>query len=201
MYCDIIIKIINKNKMNYYSDDIINDLIDNSNVEDIIDKIEEFKDDAHMLLYYFSFYEISFDYIDALLKDDRNKIAFRCIDNSEFNIRNCPSVMVYRKYVNKQKKEIIYYILMICTKQRFKKLGYASALLDDFIHYVIKETNHISNDYKVKIALSSLDNVVSYYEHYGFKMKSNNIKDHPILMCYEKYEKDKDYYIMELDII
>jgi hypothetical protein len=49
--------------------------------------------------------------------------------------------------------------------------------------------------------LSSLDNVVSYYEHYGFKMKSNNIMEHPLLMRYEKYEKDKDYFIMELDIL
>lgn len=187
--------------MNYYSDDIINNIIDNSKVEEIIENIEEFKDDAHMLFYYFSFYEISFDYIDALLKDEKNKLAFRCIDNSEFNIRNCPSAMIYRKYNNNAKKEVIYYILMICTKQRFKKLGYASALLDDFIKRVKKETEHISSDYKVKIALSSLDNVVSYYEHYGFKMTSNNIRDHPLLMRYEKYEKDKDYHIMELDIL
>lgn len=187
--------------MNYYSQDIINELIDKTNVEDLIEKIEDFKDDVKMLFYYFSFYEISFDYIDALLKDEKNKYVFRCIDNCGFDIRNCPSGMVYRKYINKAKKEVIYYILMICTKQRFKKLGYASALLDDFIQRVKKETANISNDYKVKIALSSLDNVVSYYEHYGFKMKSNNITDHPLLMRYEKYEKDKDYYIMELDIL
>jgi ribosomal protein S18 acetylase RimI-like enzyme len=187
--------------MNYYSEDIINELVDNCNVEDIIEKIEEFKDDVKMLFYYFSFYEISFDYIDALLKDEKNKYVFRCIDNSTFDIRNCPSAMVYRKYVNKEKKEITYYILMICTKQRFKKLGYASALLDDFIKRVKKVSSKNSSDYKVKIALSSLDNVVSYYEHYGFKMKSNNIKDHPLLMRYEKYENDKVYYIMELDIL
>lgn len=201
MCSNIRTKIINKNRMNYYSEDIINELVDNSNIEDIIEKIEDFKDDVKMLFYYFSFYEISFDYIDALLKDEKNKYVFRCIDNSAFDIRNCPSGMVYRKYINNTKKEIIYYILMICTKQRFKKLGYASSLLDDFIKRVKKETKNISNDYRVKIALSSLDNVVSYYEHYGFKMKSNNITDHPLLMRYEKYEKDKDYYIMELDIL
>jgi len=187
--------------MNFYSEDIINEFIDKSNVENILEKIENFKDDVKMLFYYFSFYEISFDYIDALLKDEKNKYVFRCIDNSDFDIRNCPSGMIYRKYFNKTKKEVVYYILMICTKQRFKKLGYASALLDDFIQRVKKENANILKDYKVKIALSSLDNVVSYYERYGFKMKSHNIKDHPLLMCYEKYEKDKEYYIMELDVI
>jgi ribosomal protein S18 acetylase RimI-like enzyme len=186
--------------MNYYSEDIINNIIDTSDVEKILENVEEFKDDMQMLFYYFSFYEISFDYIDALLKDERNKVAFRCIDNSEFNIRNCPSAMIYRKHKNKEKKEIVYYILMICTKQKFKKLGYASALLDDFIERVKKETANMHAEYKVKIALSSLEPVVSYYEHYGFKLISNKITDYPLLMRYEKYEKDKEYFIMALDV-
>lgn len=187
--------------MNYYSEDITNNIIDNSKIEDILEKLEDFKDDVKMLFYYFSFYEISFDYIDALLNDDKNKYAFRCIDNSEFDIRNCPSGMVYRRHKNSAKKEIVYYLLMICTKQRFKKLGYASALLDDFIKRVKKDNASLMPEYKVKIELSSLDTVVSYYEHYGFKLKSNKITDCPLLMRYEKYEKDKDYFIMELEIL
>ena len=186
--------------MNYYSVDIVNEIIDNSNVEEILGKIEDFKDEIQMLFYYFSFYEISFDYIDALLRDDKNKIAFRCMDNTEFNIRNCPSAMVYRKITDNQKKEVVYYILMICTKQKFKKLGYASALLDDFIERVKKETSHMHPEYKVKIALSSVDTAVSYYEHYGFELVSNDITDYPLLMRYEKYEENKDYYIMDLDV-
>jgi hypothetical protein len=185
--------------MNYYSEDIINDIIDKSDVENILEKIDEFKEDAKYMFYYFSFYQISFDYIDHLLKDEKNKYAFRCIDNSEFNLRNCPSSMIYRRSVNNKKKEINYYVLMICTKQKFKKLGYASALLDDFIKRVKDETQK-NTDYKIKIVVSSLDNVVSYYEHYGFKLVSNKITDHPFLLRYEKYEKNKDYYIMELEI-
>jgi hypothetical protein len=185
--------------MNYYSHDIINNIIDNSEVENILENIEEFNDDVKMLFYYFSFYDISFDYIDNLLSNKKNKIAFRCIDNSEFNIRNCPSAMIYRKYKNNLKKEIHYYILMICTKHKFKKLGYASALLDDFIKRV-KSENNSQTDFKVKIVLSSVDNSVSYYEHYGFHVASYDLKDYPVLMTYEKFEKDKIYYIMELDI-
>ena len=41
--------------MNYYSDDIIKDIIDNSEIENILENIEEFKDDAKMMFYYFSF--------------------------------------------------------------------------------------------------------------------------------------------------
>jgi len=187
--------------MNYYSDEIINNIIDKSDIENIIENIEEFKDDAKMLFYYFSFYDIALDYIDNLLNDEKNKIAFRCIDNTEFNLRNCPSAMIYRKYINKSKKEIHYYILMICTKHKFKKLGYASALLDSFINRVKdEETKKNTDNYKIKIVLSSVDNSVSYYEHYGFKIESNKLTDFPVLMRYEKLEKEKDYYIMSLDI-
>jgi hypothetical protein len=188
--------------MNYYSHDIINNIIDKSEVENILENIEEFKDDVKMLFYYFSFCDISFDYIDHLLSNKKNKIAFRCIDNSEFNIRNCPSAMVYRKFKNDVKKEIHYYILMICTKHNFKKLGYASALLDDFIKCVKSQNinNNNQTDYKSKIVLSSVDNSVSYYEHYGFHVASYDLKDYPVLMTYEKFEKNKIYYIMELDI-
>lgn len=186
--------------MNYYSDDIINTIIDNSDVENIIENIEEFKDDAKMLFYYFSFYDIALDYIDNLLIDEKNKMAFRCIDNTEFNLRNCPSAMIYRKYVNNKKKEIHYYILMICTKHKFKKLGYASALLDHFIKRIKEDSYKNKSNYKIKIVLSSVDKSVSYYEHYGFKIESNKLTDFPVLMRYEKLEKEKDYYIMSLDI-
>lgn len=185
--------------MNYYSDDIIKQIIDTSEIENIIENIEEFKYDAKMMFYYFSFYDIALDYIDNLLQDDKNIIAFRCIDNSEFNLRNCPSGMVYRKYKNNDKKEIHYYIFVICTKQNFKKLGYASALLDGFIERVKEETKNFP-DYKTKIILSSVDKFVSYYEHYGFHIISKKLTDYPFLLRYEKLEKNKEYYIMGLDV-
>lgn len=186
--------------MNYYSEDIINNIIDTSDLDKIIPNMNEFTSDIQMLFYYFSFYTISFDYIDSLLKNEKNKVVFRCIDNSEFNIRNCPSAMIYRKCVNIQKKSVVYYIFMICTKRNFKKLGYASAMFDDFIKKIKSEKQLKYADYNVKIVLSSLDNAVSYYMHYGFILKSNDITDYPMLMLHEKYEEDKIYYIMELEI-
>lgn len=186
--------------MNYYSEDIINHIIDTSDLDKIIYNIQEFNNDIQMLFYYFSFYTISFDYIDSLLMNSNNKIAFRCMDTSEFNIRNCPSAMIYNKYKCSQKKTVVYYIYIICTKSNFKKLGYASALLDDFIQKIKHEKNIKYKDYCVKIILSSLENAISYYKHYGFRLESTNIRDYPMLMLHEKYEEDKTYYIMELQI-
>jgi len=185
--------------MNYYSDDIINNIIDNSPVENILSEIEEFEYDAKMMFFYFSYYSISLDYINNLFEDKRNKIAFCCIDNSSFNLRNCPSGMIYRKYVSNKDNEIVYYILLICTKQSFKKLGYGTALLDGFINR-IKEKSNIQNGFKIKIVVSSLNTAISYYQHYGFKLTNDKLSDHEILTKYEKPENSDDLHILELQI-
>ncbi len=63
--------------MNYYSEDIINNIIDTSDVSDIIDKISDFRDDIHMLFVYFAFEKINLDYIEHILRDKKNKTVFR----------------------------------------------------------------------------------------------------------------------------
>jgi len=185
--------------MNYYSNEIINGIIDTSDLNDIIDNVNEFKSDVHMLFVYFAFHDINLDYIHNLLEDDKNMVAFRCIDNSAFNVRNCPSAMIYRKYVCREYHECTYYILMICTKQSFKKLGYASAMLDDFIAKIRQYKNE-NPGYTYKIVLSSLDGAVSYYEKYGFNIIYDVLEDHPVLAHFEIPEDDKPSYIMELII-
>lgn len=86
---------------------------------------------------------------------------------------------------------------MICTKQSFKKLGYASALLDDFIAKT-RQYNTENPGYTHKIVLSSLDSAVSYYEKYGFRISYDALDDHPVLARFEIPEDDKPSYIMEL---
>lgn len=183
--------------MNYYSEDIVNHIIDSSNISELADNIHKFRDDIHMLFIYFAFPKINVDYINAILDDEKNQIVFRCIDNSQFDIRNCPSAMVYRKKVDIQKKECIYYILMICTKSNFKRFGYASALLDDFIKK-IKITK--KDGFTTKIILNSVENAVSYYEKYGFVDTMDTLFDHPLLLRYEKPSDVEPMYIMELTI-
>ena len=152
--------------MNYYSNEIVNHIIDTSDISDLADSIRQFRDDIYMLFIYFAFQKINVDYIHAILNDEKNQVVFRSIDNSGiFDIRNCPSAMVYRKRIDRERKECIYYILMICTKSNFKRLGYASSLLDDFIERIRSQKKE---GFSTKIILNSVENTVSYYERYGF---------------------------------
>ena len=139
-------------------------------------------------------HDIHDKYIKGLLKDEKNKIVFYCIDN-DFLINNCPTIMVYQKYYNKD--VITYYILLICTSFRFRNQGYASKLLDQFIDKIKKENKCQK---PIKIVLSSLEKSVLFYEKYGFRWNSESISHHKILMNYEKYENDKEYFILELYI-
>jgi len=192
---------ITKNKrptiMIFFGKDIVNNIIDTTPIESIVEKIDEFKRDVDMIFTYFAFSTIGIDYIQNLLKYQSNQVAFYCMD-TEFEIRSCPSCMIYSKQNKKNSDEIIYYIMIICTQQRFKKLGYATMLLDGFIERVREETQ--SSTKKVKIVLNSLDNVVSYYQKYGFEVVDCSFEDYPYLMRFEKIEHDKMYNVMELKI-
>lgn len=183
--------------MIFYSRDIVNQIIDNSNVDEIIDKVAEFEDEVEMIFTYFAYPEISLEYIQNLLKYKSNEVAFICMDN-QFDIRSCPSCMIYSKQNKKKSDTIIYYIMMICTQRKFKKLGYASMLLNGFVEKVREETKN--TDKKVKIILSSVDDVVSYYQQYGFDVVDYTLENYPYLMCFEKYQDSKMYTVMELSI-
>ncbi len=87
---------------------------------------------------------------------------------------------------------------MICTQRKFKKLGYASMLLNGFVEKVREETK--DTDKKVKIILSSVDDVVSYYQQYGFDVVDYTLENYPYLMSFEKYQDSKMYTVMELSI-
>jgi len=179
--------------MIFFSDDILNKIIDNSNLDEIIDKVEEFKNNNIMIFTYFNYGIINIDYIENLLNYGNNKIAYYCFDN-EFNIRNCPSCMIYSKQYVKESNEIIYYILLISTQKRFRNLGYATLLLNGFMERIRQETDNIGKN--VKIVLSALDEVVSYYQKYGFEVVDYNFDDYPYLQNFEIYDETKIYSIM-----
>jgi ribosomal protein S18 acetylase RimI-like enzyme len=179
--------------MNFYSEDIIYGFIDDPGFENIIDL---FYQNIYRLFCKYSEYVISSDYILFLLKDHKNKIAFRCID-TYFNIENCPSILIYHMFCNEKTNEIVYYVLMICTKNKFKKYGYASMLLDDFIQH-IKDKHGDDTTKNIKIILSSVESAVTFYETYGFRWTRESLLEHPTLTHYEKYEEGKEYFILEL---
>ena len=184
--------------MNFYSEDIINNILDNKEEEtdEVIEKIDSFKRLTDYLIQSYSCLDIHYKYTNHLLKDEKVKIAFYCMD-FEFSIFNCPALLLYRKYFDRRTNEIKYYILLICTKRKFRNQGYASKLLDYFIERV-KEENANNNNKKIKIILSSTEESVLFYESYGFRWTRESLVCHPTLMIYEKYEEEKEYFILEL---
>lgn len=186
--------------MNFYSEDIINDMIDNSPLEEIVEKLDDFKATTRYIFLKYAGLSVGSIYTDAMVSNERNNMAFHCIDN-EFEITNCPSIMVYRRFPRQDTNEIIYYILLICTKSKFKGMGYASKLLDGFIERVKQETKKYESSKKITIALSSVETAVTFYEEYGFKWTRKSLNEHMPLTWFEAYDESKEYFIMELDII
>lgn len=178
--------------MIFYSDQIEADIIDNNALDVIADKVDEFKEDINMLFTYFTYSVIGLDYTQNLLKYKSNRVAFYCMDDV-FDIRNCPTAMIYSKQVSGD--EIVYYIMIICTQRRFKNLGYATALLNGFVEKIRQDTEK-----PVKIVLSALDEVVSYYQKYGFEVVDCTLENYPHLARFEKYDETKIYTIMEMKV-
>ena len=176
--------------MNFYSDIIMNDIMDNYPLEKVIDSIEQFGEECFNAIAKYSYNSIHSKYIYNVLGNTKNVVAFHCID-TEFNLNNCPSMLVYRKC--RYENEIRYYILIACTKRKFRNQGYASKLLDGLVERIKKE----NAENTIKIILSSVEESVIFYESYGFKWTRESITDHSMLMIFERYEPNKEYFIME----
>ena len=183
--------------MIFYSDDIKDKIIDESNIEEIIDNLAVFKEDEEMIFTYFNYSVIDIDYIKNLLKYETNKTAFYCLED-DFVIRKCPSCMIYSRQNKKNSTTIIYYIMVISTQLEFRKQGYGTALLNGFVERIKTETKNSTK--KVKIVLSALDEVVSYYQNFGFEVADCSFDNYPYLKAFEIYDDEKLYTIMELNI-
>ena len=183
--------------MIFYSDDIKNKIVDESQVDEIIERLEQFKEDVEMIFTYFNYGSIAIDYIQNLLKYESNKSAFYCTEDN-FVVRSCPSCMIYSKQNKKNSNTIMYYIMVITTDKEFRGQGYATKLLNGFVEKVKEETRNSNK--KVKIVLSSLDEVVSYYQKYGFDAVDCSFENYPYFQYFEKYDDSKIYTIMEYKI-
>jgi len=186
--------------MNFYSDLIVNDIIDNKPLDEVLDLISNFIEETFNVIARYSSKNIHEKYIFNVLSNTKNIIAFHCLDN-EFSISNSPSILVYRKckYYNEviNKAEIRYYVLIACTKRKFRNQGYASKLLDGLVER-IKKDNENNPELNLKIILSSVEESVIFYETYGFKWRRESIIDHHLIMRFERYEPTKEYFIMEM---
>jgi len=191
----------------------MNDIIDTSPLDTLIEEIEDFKAHTKYLCKKYAMAFICFHYIDAVINDERVNTVFRCLDQDRFDIMNCPSIMSYRKVAKPSCDE--YYILLICTSRKYKGQGYASQLLNDFIDRIrgsdkaVEIPTSTDQNFVVqsmddkrhkKIILSSVETAVTFYEEYGFKWTRKPLSDYPVLMRYEKWDKEKEYFMMELDV-
>ena len=183
--------------MIFFSDDIQNKIVDTAPLDEIMDRLEDFKNDNQMIFTYFNYGSIGIDYIENLLKYESNKAVFYCTEDT-FVIRSCPSCMIYSKQNKKNSDTIMYYIMVISTDKEFRGQGYATKLLNGFVEKLKEETK--MSPKKVKIVLSSLDEVVSYYQKYGFEAVDCSFENYPYFKCFEKFDEEKIYTVMELDI-
>ena len=99
--------------MIFFGKDIVNNLVDTTPIEELANKLEEYENDLEMIFTYFAYKSIDINYINNLLKYKSNQVAFYCMDN-EFDVRSCPSCMIYSKQVS---NVITYYIMIICTQR------------------------------------------------------------------------------------
>jgi GNAT superfamily N-acetyltransferase len=195
--------------MNFYSDNIINDIIDNAPLETMIDDIADFKAQIKYMCIKYSAVSIGPEYTQGVISDDRTKYVFYCLD-PVFCVANCPSIMAYRRVFDKETNTITYYMLFLCTKRRFKGQGYAGHLLNGFVDYIRGKEfgdageNSDKTDVKecrnVNIRWSSVITAVTFYEERGFKWTRKNLTDYPFLMRYEAFMEGKEYFMMELSV-
>jgi ribosomal protein S18 acetylase RimI-like enzyme len=179
--------------MNFYSDEIIRDIVDNAPLETMIDQLRAFVAEYEYLAVKYCYGIIHHNYLTNLLNDSRkNVVAFHCLDRV-FDMGNCPSLLIYRKC--RVSDEIRYYVLLTCTKRQFRGNGYGKALLDGLVARIREDLS--KDPIPTKIVLSSVEDAVLFYEAYGFRWTRESIDAHPLLMEYEAYSETKEYFIME----
>ena len=166
--------------MNFYSDDIIRDIVDNAPLETMIDQLRAFVAEYEYLVVKYCYGIIHNNYLTNLLNDSSKiVVAFHCLDHV-FDMGNCPSLLIYRK-------------CRVSGENRY--YGYATALLDGLVARI---RNDLGTDpIPTKIILSSVEDAVLFYEVYGFRWTRESIGTHPVLMKYEAYDEAKEYFIME----
>jgi len=105
-----------------------------------------------------------------------NRIILYSIDNSFVDVRNCPCGLIYK--ADKKDDEINIYIMFIATKYKYRKTGYASVFIREFIDFI--KTQYLGKSEKISIILDSIETAVTFYEHFGFKWTTTESKHNTI---------------------
>jgi GNAT superfamily N-acetyltransferase len=207
----------------------MNEIIDTAPLETLIEELDDFKAHTKYLCKKYAMAFICFHYIDAVINDERVITVFRCLDQDRFNIMNCPSIMSYRK-VAKPSCDEYYILLICTSRKykgqgyasqllndfidRIRGLESPKGSATEVLIEVLTEAKYeiptsVDQNFVVqrtdakrpkKIILSSVETAVTFYEEYGFKWTKRPLSDYPVLMRYEKWDKEKEYFMMELDV-
>lgn len=137
--------------------------------------------------------KISKNYIYHLLVNKSNKIILYSINSLEnFDLENCPCGLIYN-YNKVTDTEINVCIMMISTKYKCRKYGYASTFINEFITFIKTRLAHFKI---INILLDSLEPVVTFYEHIGFKWIISTKEINTLFSITE--EKDaEEHFIMK----
>jgi len=115
-----------------------------------------------------------------------HEIILYSIDNDNVDIDNCPCGLIYKV---EEGDETNVFIMFIATQYRFRKVGYASIFIKEFIDFIKQKYKNVS------IILDSVESAVTFYEHIGFQwtpkkydeffeVDENNTHEH-IIMSYK----------------
>ena len=138
--------------------------------------------------------KINEKYICELFATEHDIILY-CIDNTFTEIENCPCGLIYK--VEEGDAGTNVFIMFIATQYRFRKVGYASIFMNEFIELMKTKYTNFS------IVLDSVESAVSFYEHLGFQwtpkkydeifeIEENNMHEH-IIMSYECRESSSTF--------
>lgn len=123
-------------------------------------------------------------YIYELFATDHEIIMYSLDDSVD--AENCPCGLIYK--IEKIKGKTTIYIMFVATQYRFRKFGYASIFMNEFIDYLKSEYTNAT------IVLDSVESAVTFYERLGFQwtfdkkydeifdIDEDNMHEH-IIMC------------------
>jgi predicted GNAT family N-acyltransferase len=64
--------------------------------------------------------------------------------------------------------------MFIATKYKYRKTGYASLFINEFIDSI--KAKYLGKFENIYVILDSIETAVTYYEHFGFKWTTNERK-------------------------
>lgn len=128
------------------------------------------------------------NYINCLLEQNNN-LVFYSFDTN-IDILNCPCCLIY-KIDTHYKNTCNVFILFLATSYKYRKVGYASIFMREFIDYV--KNKYIYKN--VNIILDSVISSVTFYEYIGYKWVTKNTKKYFKDLNISKYDKN-EHFIM-----